>query len=509
MTLNSDNPWPSLKEAKSRVLHIQQKLHRWSQADPEKRFHDLFNLVHDRATLLVAWHRVKSNRGSKTAGIDGTTRWEIEHRVGVSRFLETLRSDLKQRRYRPLPVREKSIPKRRGKTRRLGIPAIRDRVVQMALKLLLEPIFEADFCPTSYGYRPARRTQDAIAEIVRFINPRCSYNYVVEGDIEACFDNVQHTILMSQVRQRISDRKVNALVKAFLRSGLIQQNGEFERTLTGTPQGGILSPLLANIYLSALDRHFERAWQVQTRCGGSTWYYRKQGHAAYRMIRFADDFVILVRGARTQAENIRDEVARLLQDELSMKLSMEKTSVTNVEEGFDFLGFRIIRVPWKGKHVAWTYPSKRSLANITRKIKKLTCRSTTNLSLAALLHQLNPVLRGWTNYFRYAASKRTFNYLGHFTWWRVYRWLRKKHRRRSWRYLKKRYCLGGWLFQESGVQLFQASSVKVRRYRSRGYRIRTPWMPEEELADLPHYARSADDEQPRLEWIQTALITSA
>jgi len=192
-----------------------------------------------------------------------------------------------------------------------------------------------------------------------------------------------------------------------------------------------------------------------------------------------------------------------------MKLSMEKTSVTNVEEGFDFLGFRIIRVPWKGKHVAWTYPSKRSLANITRKIKKLTCRSTTNLSLAALLHQLNPVLRGWTNYFRYAASKRTFNYLGHFTWWRVYRWLRKKHRRRSWRYLKKRYCLGGWLFQESGVQLFQASSVKVRRYRSRGYRIRTPWMPEEELADLPHYARSADDEQPRLEWIQTALITSA
>ena len=289
MTLNSDKLWMSVDSARKRVLRIQQKLHRWSLDDRQKRFDDLFNLVHDRATLLVAWERIRSNRGSKTAGIDGVTRWHIEHRLGVLRFLEDLRIILKDRSYRPLPVRERSIPKTGGKTRHLGIPSIRDRVVQMALKLVLEPVFETDFCPTSYGYRPARRTHDAIAEIVRFINPSSSYDYIVEGDIRSCFDNVNHGILMTLIRQRISDRKVTTLIKAFLVAGVIKENGRYATTLTGTPQGGILSPLLANIYLSVLDRHFERAWKYQTRYPGFATKYRRKGFATYRLVRYADD----------------------------------------------------------------------------------------------------------------------------------------------------------------------------------------------------------------------------
>ena len=221
MTLNSDKPIQSLDEAKKRVLCLQRKLHRWSQSDADKRFDDLFNLVCDRTTLAIAWERVSRNRGSRTAGVDGVSRWHIVNRQGAGKWLEDLRVDLKARTYRPQRVREQAIPKAGGKMRYLGIPTVRDRVVQMALKLILEPIFETDFCPTSYGYRPARRAQDAITEITRYINPPSSYNYVVEGDIEGCFDNIDHGVLMQQVRNRIGDRKVLQLVKAFLRAGVL------------------------------------------------------------------------------------------------------------------------------------------------------------------------------------------------------------------------------------------------------------------------------------------------
>ena len=250
MALNNDTPWPSVVDAKLRVLSIQRKLHQWSKTNSERRFDDLYNLVCDRATLLAAWERVRSNRGSRTAGLDGWTRWHIEQRVGVAPFLEELRSQLKARTYRPTPVRERGIPKRGGKMRYLGIPTIRDRVVQMALKLVLEPIFETDFYPASYGYRPARRAQDAIAEIVRYINPRSSYEYVVEGDIKACFDNVRHGILMGQLRWRISDRRVLALLRAFLGAGVMKETGRLAATLTGTPQGGIITPLTQKVTFS-------------------------------------------------------------------------------------------------------------------------------------------------------------------------------------------------------------------------------------------------------------------
>lgn len=494
MSLNSATPWPSVDDAWARVLDVQRKLHRWSETDNTKRFDDLFNLVCDRATLVVAWERIRGNRGSKTAGVDAWTRWHIEHRLGVQPFLDSLRDSLKARTYHPLPVRERGIPKANGKVRYLGIPTIRDRVVQMALKLVLEPIFEADFYPSSYGYRPGRRAQDAIAEIVHFINPPSSYEFVVEGDIKACFDNVHHGVLVSLVRERITDRKVIALLKAFLGAGVMKESGRFAPALTGTPQGGIVSPLLANIYLSVLDRHFERAWKHQTRYIGCTTYYRRRGHATYRMIRYADDFVILLRGTREQAEQIRDEAARVLRDELKMELSAEKTLVTHVDEGFDFLGHRVSRVPWKGRRVALTRPSKKSLASIKRKVKSLTTRGTCNLALKDLLHAVNPVLRGWSTYFRYDAAKHTLGYVDNFAWWRVFRWLRKKHPTRTWRHLKARYCAGRWRLQDDGIELFRPSRIPILRYRFRGTKIALPWSAPQQLPLKGRVAKNdADD----------------
>src|SRR3954468_10162943 len=225
----------SPQAAAGRVPGIQGKLHKWASDDQDRGFSDLHNLVCDPATLLVAWRRVRGNRGSRSAGIDGQTAYEIETRQGVERFLGDLREELRAGTFRPLAVKERAIPNRSGKLRYLGIPTVRDRVVQAALKLVLEPIFEVDFQPCSYGFRPGRRTQDALAEIQHFTFR--SYEWIVEGDIEACFDRIDHTALMDRVRRRIKDRRVLALVKTFLKAGVLRQHGDLARSVTGTPAG--------------------------------------------------------------------------------------------------------------------------------------------------------------------------------------------------------------------------------------------------------------------------------
>ena len=284
--MNTGAPWPSLKEAEARVLGIQTKLHRWATDDPKRRFDDLYNLVHDPAVLLVAWRRVRANRGARSAGVDGETARSIEAGRGVQALLSGLREELKTRRFAPRPVRERLIPKRGGKVRRLGIATVTDRVVQAALKLVLEPIFEADFQPCSYGFRPERRAQDAIAEVHFFASH--SYEWVLEGDITACFDEISHSALLGRVRDRVGDKRVLALVKAFLKAGILSEDGAERDTITGTPQGGILSPLLSNVALSALDEHFARAWEAMGPSRARE-RRRRKGLANYRLVRYADD----------------------------------------------------------------------------------------------------------------------------------------------------------------------------------------------------------------------------
>ena len=386
-------------------------------------------------------HGCGGNRGKRSAGVDGIRPDAILS--AEEEFLPRLREDLKARQFAPLPVRERMIPKPgSSKRRRLGIPTARDRTVQAALKLVLEPIFEADFKPCSYGFRPRRRAHDAIAEIHQFASR--SYEWVLEGDIEACFDMIDHTALTDRVRRRVGDKRVLGLVKALLRAGILSEDGHLRNTATGTPQGGILSPLLANIALSVLflDEHFVQAWQTVSGTDNQRTKRRRSGLANYRIVRYADDFVVLVAGTEAHAQALREEVAAVLAP-MGLRLSEAKTRVCHIDQGFDFLGFRIQRKRKRGtnKRVVYTYPSKKALASIVGKVRALTRRAS-HPTLAVLLRQLNPVLRGWCAYFRYGVSKATFGYLDQYTWHRVVRWIRKRHNRTKWAVLLRRYLPG-------------------------------------------------------------------
>ena len=470
--MNIGASWPDRYEAERRVLGIQTKLHQWAAGDPHRRFDDLFNLVTDPALLVVAQDRVWGNRGARSAGVDGVAPRSIV--FGKAAFLDGLRDDLKARRFAPLPVREKLIPKSGGKLRGLGIPTARDRVVQAALKLVLEPIFEADFKPCSYGFRPKRRAQDAIAEIHHYSTN--TYTWVLEGDIKACFDEIDHTALMDRVRHRIGDKRVLGLVKAFLKAGILTEGGAERDTTTGTPQGGILSPLLANIALSVLDEHFTE------RQGDSNARKRRRYHglANYRLVRYADDFVVMVSGTKGDAHALRSEVAAVLAP-MGLRLSEEKTRVCHIDEGFDFLGFRIQRQHRRGsnKRYVYTWPSKKALASIKSKVRTLTQRGT-NQPLKALLARLNQALGGWANYFRHGVSKATFGYLDAFTWRRVFNWLCHKHRHLGRKNLVRRYYQQ-WRPWDGKVTLFNPATVAVTRYRYRGAQIPSPWSPAEAI----------------------------
>ena len=469
--MNTDAPWPTPDEASVRVLGIQTKLHQWAGDDGGRRFDDLFNLVADPAFLTVAWDRVRGNRGARSAGVDGVKPRSIV--AGEEAFLRRLRDDLKAATFVPLPVRQRMIPKANGKLRSLGIPTASDRVVQASLKLVLEPIFETDFHPCSYGFRPGRRPHDAIAEIHMLASNE--YCWVLEGDITACFDEIDHPALMGRVRDRIGDRRVVGLVKAFLRAGVLGEDGVTRDTKMGTPQGGILSPLLANIALSVLDDHFAEAWQRDMATRVDRARRRRHGEATYRLVRYADDFVVMVAGTEAHAEGLRDEVAAVLST-MGLRLSPEKTMTVHIDEGFDFLGFRIQRQTKRGSNKAfvYTWPSKKSLTSAKAKVKTIT-RQGTNNPLSDLLRQLNWVLRGWTNYFRHGVSKATFAYLHQYTWLRVVGWLRRKHRRANWEWLRRRYLANRWWPEHDGMALFDCRAVPVTRYRYRGTAIPTPW----------------------------------
>ena len=476
--MNTDDPWPDANAVRLRVLKIQTKLHQWASDDPDRRFDDLYNLVSDPAVLVHAWQRVQGNRGARSAGVDGQTAYYIRAIRGEQAFLSELRDDLKARRFQPDPVREVMIPKAGGKRRRLGIATVRDRVVQAALKTVLEPIFEADFQPCSYGFRPGRRAQDAIAEI-HYLTSR-SYEWVVEGDIRACFDEISHSALLERMRDRIGDRRVLGLVKAFLKSDILGEDRQLRESSTGAPQGGILSPLLSNIALSVLDDQFAEAWKAFGDSHARE-YRRRRGLANYRLVRYADDFVVLVAGTQRDAECLRDEAAAVLL-RMGLHLSQEKTVIVHIDEGLDFLGMHIQRHKKLGaaKRFVYTYPSRAALAAVKAKVRSVT-RGTTNQSLSELLNRLNPVLRGWTNYHRHGASSRTLAYLSSFTWRRVWIWLRHKHPKATVKELRRRY-LRRWWPEHDEVVLFNPEAVAIVRYRYRGTSIPSPWATKESAA---------------------------
>jgi group II intron reverse transcriptase/maturase len=425
---------------------------------------------------------------------------------GGEAFIEGLRDELRSGEFRPSPAKRRLIPKvgKPGEFRPLGIPTVKDRVVQAAVKNVMEPIFEADFYPSSFGFRPGKSVHGALEQLRKLMStvelkrslegePRLPYQWAIEGDIKGCFDNISHHGLMNRVRRRIGDGKLNRLVVAFLKAGAISE-GQFLRTKAGTPQGGILSPLLSNIALSAIDERYERyVWPrfrpkrrddvtgIKRRAKSNRCSDKAYDRPVLVPIRYADDFIILVNApkgenrmerARELAENEKAELAKLLKDELNLELSESKTLVTSVTEPIRFLGFHF-RVQ---RHPIWGWTTKviipRQKSKILRgHIKAVFRRPTCNQPLMKRLEELNPVIRGWANFHRHAlGAKRVFSDMDHYIWHTIYRWLKKKHPKVGWKRLTKRYSRarsGGSKYEwcDGTSAPFKLASVRVQCYR--------------------------------------------
>lgn len=409
-----------------------------AQHQPQHRFTDLYHLICRTDWIEFALVAVLRNTGSRTPGVDGITRRHFEDGKFRQEFLTQLQSDLKKGIYRPQPVKRKWIPKSSGGQRGLGIPVIRDRVVQMLLKMLMEPIFESDFLESSSGFRPGRRTMDCIHMCYALINTQHMYYWVIEGDIRKCFDRINHDRLLKLVERRIADRRIIKLIQAFLEAG-VMEDGLVSASVEGTPQGGIVSPLLSNIYLHELDLWW---WE---KIGKLPNYQktkrRHNGKANFRLVRYADDFIILTNGTKEQAYVLRDEVQQFLWKDLHLELNLEKTRVTHATQGFDFLGFHVEhRRPKDNKPWLRVTPSEKSIERLKSKIREMTDRRQFFDTPLHKVMAINRVLRGWIMYYRYVSVKRIASKLD---WWvgqRLVGWLEEKHRL-GYRQIKAKYEL--------------------------------------------------------------------
>ncbi len=388
-----------------KVRVLQRKLYRAAKAQPQRTFGVLYDKVCSLEVLRVAWDQVRRNRGA--AGVDGETIEAIEER-GVLEFLLELQKELISQEYRPQPVRRVFIPKPDGRQRPLGIPRVKDRVAQAAMRIVIEPLFEASFRPGSYGFRPRRGAKQAIYDIRKWVT--YGYDKVIDLDLQSYFDTIDHELLMRLVQRRVRDPRVLRLIRRWLKAGVMHE-GNLEDTVVGSPQGAVISPLLSNIYLHPLDRYWER--EVK----------------ATKMVRYADDLVVLCRWKppETYMPRLRQFLARL-----RVTVNEDKTRIVDAREGFDFLGVHFRKQPSRrdpSRGFCYGWPSQRSMQRIRDKVKAAISRDN-RPTLQEKMDRLNPILRGWSAYFGWLNSAQHFRKVDRFVIWKLRRWLQAKHQRR-------------------------------------------------------------------------------
>jgi RNA-directed DNA polymerase len=396
--MHAERPTTSVRD---KTRELQRKLYLAAKRSRERRFHALYDRIFRPDILWRAWEEVQRNGGS--AGVDGVTIEAVE-REGVEQFIGQIEHDLKAGIYRPQPVRRVYIPKADGRQRGLGIPCIRDRVIQQACKIVIEPIFEANFQDNSYGFRPKRSAQQAV-KVVK--DALVTGWWVVDADIQSYFDTIDQELLVTLLKRRISDRKVLKLIRQWLHAGILEA-GEWSASEKGSPQGGVISPLLSNVYLHVLDM----------------FWTERYAHLG-KLVRYADDFVVVCK-TRPKAQEALQMVKQIM-TRLKLTLHPTKTRIVDMgREGFDFLGFHFHKMKTKKTHklLPYMWPSQKAMKAVRKKIHEITMRMTLSNPLGEVIRFLNMVIGGWRNYFRIGNSTTKFQELDLYVRNRLRQWVR-------------------------------------------------------------------------------------